>query len=160
MKRLQIFFLFCTCLLFFGCSGCTNPDAEQARAIIRMSPQQRREAFAGLPPSKQLDVYLYAATKVEPGLIFSDDVAANWRSVLPVLKERLASESNEKSRLQLIWLLAAISDNYCSLAERKDVLGVASQATAAMGELRKTSADEALRKIANPPKQLSECGTE
>jgi hypothetical protein len=122
-----------------------------------MSAQQRREAFAGLPPNKQLDVYLYAATKVEPGLIFSDDVASNWKSVLPVLKDRLVSEPSEANRLQLMWLLAAISDNYCSLVERKDVLTVAAQTVAGMGEPRKGSAAEPLRKITHPAKQLPPC---
>jgi hypothetical protein len=127
---------------------------------MEMSPQQRREAFAGMPPNKQLDVYLYGSLRFEPGLMFSDEVASNWKSVLPVVKERLASEStHNEDRTQLLWLLATISQNYCSLADRKDVLTAASQAIAGMDNAHRQYAEEPLNRISHPTnnKQLPSC---
>ena len=144
------------CSLLSGClTGC-GPDAKQARAMRQITPQQRREAVASMPPEKQLDVYLIAAGG-EPGHNFSYDLASNWKSVLPALKQRLASQPGEAERVQLLWLLAAISENYCSLAERKDVLDAASRVVASMGASNKQYAEEPLRRVIHPTKQLPPC---
>jgi hypothetical protein len=149
---LMLLALAAACSLLSGC----GPDARQARAMRQITPQQRREAFASMPPEKQLDVYLISAGG-EPGHIFSYDLASNWKSVLPVLKQRLSSQRGEAERVQLLWLLAAISENYCSLAERKDVLDAASRAVASMGASSKQYAQEPLRRVIHPTKQLPPC---
>ncbi len=165
MKRtcaliLVLLTLLAACSLLSGClTGC-GPDAREARALAKMAPQQRRDAFASMPPGKQVDVYLYAALKFEPGVMFSDEVANNWKSILPIVKERLASKSTgDGRRTQLLWLLATISQNYCSLENRKDVLAVAAEAVTTMDEANKQYAVEPLRRITHPSinKQLQPC---
>jgi hypothetical protein len=157
---LSLLTLVLMCLFLTGClTGC-GPDARTARAVMQMNPQQRREAFAAMPPNKQLDVFLYAALKFEPGKIFLDDVAVNWRSVLPFVKDRLASSAtSDAERIQLLWLLAAITDRYCSLGERQDVLTAASQSVAKMDDRHKAYAREPLTMIlhSNRSKGLSPC---
>lgn len=122
----------------------------------RMNAQQRRDALGKMSPEKQLDIYL-AASGEEPGHNFSYDVANNWRSILPALKLRLNSQPGEAERIQLLWLLASISENYCSLTERNDVLKVASEVVDQMGESNRRYAEEPLRRITHPTKQLPPC---
>ena len=123
---------------------------------MRMSAEERQTAFANMPPSKQLDVYMAGATKFGPPIMFQYYVAANWKADLPIVKERLASESDGRLA-QLMPILVAVSNNYCSLAERKDVLSLVSQAIPRVGEPYRASVEEDLRKIAHPTKQLTPC---
>jgi hypothetical protein len=76
--------------------GSFADDAKQARAILRLPSEQRRQALTQLTPDKQLDVYLYAATRVEPPLILANELAGNRQSILPRVKDRLASEVDER----------------------------------------------------------------
>jgi hypothetical protein len=109
-----------------------------------------------MSPKKQLDVYMAAAMKLEPPIPYQGYLAANWRTVLPVVKERLASESDGRLAA-LMPILVIISGNFCSLAERNDVLSLISQAIPRVGELYRASVEEDLRKIAHPTKQLTPC---
>lgn len=54
-------------------------------------------------------------------------------------------------------ILVAISNDYCSLAERKDVLALVSQAIPRMGPLYQRSAEEDLKRITRPTQRLSSC---
>lgn len=141
-------------------SGCrftwVHPEVKQFEAIRRMNPQQRRDTFANMPPERQLDIYLAAAGE-EPGYDFSLDVSRNWKSLLPTLRERLAKQKGETEQIHLLWLLASISENYCSLSERRDVLEVVSQVIAKMGESGKNYAEEPLRRITHPKNRLMPC---
>jgi hypothetical protein len=147
----------CAAAALPGCGGCTDPNAKHARAIIEMSPQQRRQALAELPPDKQLDVYLYAATRVEPPLILANELVANGPSILPQLKGRLASERDERRFTQLMLILVAISAGDCSLEKRRDVLGIVEQAIPKMKEDNKQLAEHLLAAVAHPPRQLPPC---
>jgi hypothetical protein len=153
---LTLLALLCASLSFSGCLTECGSDARQARAMRRMSPQQRREAFARMSPEEQLDIYL-AAAGGEPGYNFSEEVGANWKSVLPVLLRRLSTQAGSAERIQLLWLLATISEHYCSLKDRKDVLDIASQVVSRMEEPSKHYAEEPLRRITHPTRQLSPC---
>jgi hypothetical protein len=157
MSRLIISIFLCCWLMLFGFLGCTDPETKQARALVAMPSEQRRRALSELSPNRQLDVYLYAATKVEPGLLLTDELAGNWRAILPGLKERLASETDETRLSPLILILVAISSTQCSLAERSDILTVASQAVAKMSHRRRQLGEEQLRAVAHPGKQLAPC---
>ncbi len=123
---------------------------------MRMSALERKQAFASMSPIKQMDVYMAAATKLEPPIPYQGYLGANWKSVLPLVKERLASESDGRLAV-LMPILVIISDNYCSLAERKDVLSLVSQAIPRMGDLYRASAEEDLKRIVHPTKQLPPC---
>lgn len=154
-KRILLLLSICTllvvCLCLTGCLTECGPDAREVRALTRMNPSQRRAVFASMSPNRQLDIFLYAALKMEPGRAFLDDVAVNWRTVLPIIKARLVSNSTrDAERTELLWLLATIADRYCSLAQRGDILTVASQAVAKMDPARKPYAEEPLRLITHP----------
>lgn len=145
------------CLSLLGClTGC-GPEARQVKEIMEMTPQQRQEAFAKMTPERQLEIYSYGQ-KYEPPLNFHFYIAGNWRSLLPVVKKRLTSESDEKKLADIVALLSAISITQCSLADRKDVLDLASQAVA---RLRKDPyrewAAENLYRVIHPAKQLPPC---
>jgi len=131
-------------------------DGKQARAIFRMSEEQRKQSFAELSPNKQVDVYIAGATRFEPPIPFQGYLAANWKSVLPVVKERLASESDGRLAT-LMPILVVISQNYCSLADREDVLSEVSKAIPRMGDHFRASTEEDLREITHPIKKLPPC---
>jgi hypothetical protein len=156
MNRIFILALLCTFSVIVACRGFPDSDTRQAKALMRMSGQERQRAFANLQPNKQLDVYMAGATKFGPPIMFEYYVAANWKAVLPSVKERLVSESDRRLAA-LMPILVVISDNFCSLAERDDVLSLVSQATPRVGELYRASVEEDLRKIAHPTKQLPPC---
>jgi hypothetical protein len=134
-----------------GCLGCwnPNPNAKRAREIIRMPSEQRRQVLASLPPGMQVDIYIYASTNFEPPFLLYE-VAPNWKLILPVVKERLSTGTDDLTNFQLLWLLVAISESYCSLTERQDVLNAASQAVARMGPY-KAAAQEPLRRLNHTP---------
>jgi hypothetical protein len=133
-----------------------DSDAKQALEIMRMPEDQRQQAFAKLSPNKQVDVYLAGRMRVEPPLLSQFYLASNWRSVLPVVKDRLTTESDGRLA-SLMPVLVAISNNYCSFAERKDVTSLVSQAIPRMGRLYQESAEEDLKKISRPNKELPPC---
>jgi hypothetical protein len=146
----------CACLAMSACSGRMDSDVRQAKAIMRMPENQRQQAFDKITPSKQLDVYLAGATKVEPPIMLQGYLAANWRAVLPVVKERLASETDARLA-QLTPVLVIISDSYCSLADRVDVLSAVSAAIPRMAEYNQVAAEQDLRNISQPAKRLTPC---
>jgi hypothetical protein len=97
-----------------------------------------------------------AGFEVTPHGRFCTDPRGNWKADLPIVKQRLASDSDGRLA-QLMPVLVAISSNYCSLAERKDVLSLVSQAIPRMGDLYRASAEEDLKRIVHPTKQLPPC---
>lgn len=145
-----------TCLAMSACSGLMDSNVRQAKAIMRMPEDQRQQAIDKMPPNEQLDVYLAGATKIEPPIMLQSYLAANWKTVLPVVKERLASESGGRLA-QLTPVLVTISDSYCSLADRVDVLSAVSQAITRMAEYYRVAAEEDLRNISQPAKRLPPC---
>ena len=138
-----------------GCSWIVDSDVKQAQAIVKLPEWQRQDALAKMPPNKQMDVYLAGAT-ADPPMVLQGYVAANWKTVLPAVKERLATESGGRLA-QLTPLLVTISDSYCSLADRVDVLTAVSQAIPRMAEYYQVAAEEDLRKISTRAKRLPPC---
>lgn len=145
------------CSVLLDCSGCADEDTKQARAIIQLSSDQRRQALARLAPDKQLDVYLYAATRVEPPLILANELASNGPSILPHLKARLVSEVDDRRFTQLMLILVAISSSSCSLEKRTDILKIVEQTIPKMEEENRQLANHLLEGITHPAKQLSPC---
>lgn len=120
-------------------------------------PEDRRQREVDrLSPDKQVDVYLAGITEIEPPLMMDEYLAANWKSVLPVIRDRMALGSDDRLP-RLMPTLVTISNKYCSLADRKDVLDAVSAALPRMGGLYQASAEEDLNKIAHPTKQLAHC---
>ncbi len=142
--------------LLTGCRGCMSPELAEVRRIKGMPVENRLHYFSSLPPERQIELYVFAATKIEPPVLFLE-VAPNWKRVLPVIKKRLGSEENELSRYQLLWLLAAISENYCALADRKDVLEAAELSIAVMHAYRDLAREPLERIIQSRLKQHPPC---
>jgi hypothetical protein len=157
MNRTTIPLLVCVCSLVSGCKGCADANAKQATEIIQLPPDQRRQALVRLSPDKQLDVYLYAATSVEPPLILANELASNGPPILPLVKDRLAAEVDERRFTQLMMILVAISASDCSLEKRQDILSVVEQAIPKMKEENRQSANHLLEAITHPMKQLPPC---
>ena len=143
------------CLALAGCLPPLDSDGQQALAIARMPAEEAQRAINKLSPDKQVDVYLAGGTQVEPPLMLQGYLAPNWRAVLPVVKARLASASSARV-FELSNLLLIISQNFCSLAERDDVLSAVSAAGPRAGPYR-TSVEEDLKKILQPAKKLPTC---
>jgi hypothetical protein len=157
MKGMPFLVIGCISLTLAGCSGCNDAEAKQARGIIQLPSEQRRQALAQLAPDKQLDVYLYAATRTEPPLILAAELASNRPSILPNVKERLAAEVDDRRFVQLMQILVAISASDCSLEKRKDILGIVELALPKMREDNRQQADHLLEAITHPVRQLPPC---
>ncbi len=138
-------------------SGCSNPDKEAAWAIIRTPSEQRGQALSRLTPEKQVDIFVYADTKIEPPLILAGEVASNWKSTLPIVKQRLASETDSRILAGMMMILSATSSQYCSLSDREDVLSAASQAVNKIGAPYRDLAEKQLKEITHPQNRLSPC---
>jgi hypothetical protein len=138
-------------------SGCSNPDKEAAWEIIRTPSEQRGQALSRLTPEKQVDIFVYADTKIEPPLILAGEVASNWKSTLPVVKQRLASETDSRILAGMMMILSATSSQYCSLSDREDVLSAASQAVNKIGAPYRDLAEKQLKEITHPQNRLSPC---
>jgi hypothetical protein len=137
--------------------GCSNPDKEAAWAIIRTPSEQRGQALSRLTPEKQVDIFVYADTKIEPPLILAGEVASNWKSTLPIVKQRLASETDSRILAGMMMILSATSSQYCSLSDREDVLSAASQAVNKIGAPYRDLAEKQLKEITQPQNRLSPC---
>lgn len=155
LSKTAIFFG-CSCLAMSACSGLMESDVRQAKAIMRMPENERQQAFDKMPLNKQLDLYLAGATKIEPPTMLEGYLAAHWKSVLPVVKERVASESGGRLA-QLTPVPVIISDSYCSLADSVDVLSSVSAAIPRMAEYNQVAAEPDLRNISQPAKRLPTC---
>lgn len=140
-----------------GCGGSTDFDAEKARTIVQLPADRRPKALAELPLNKQLDVYLYAATKIEPPLVLAKEVASNGPPILPFVRDRLASEADDRRFTQLMLILVAVSASQCSLEKRADILDVVHRAIPRMKEENKETANHLLEAIEHPAKQLPPC---
>lgn len=138
-------------------SGCSDPDRETAWKIIKMSPEQRIQALSRLAPEKQVDIFVYAYTRIEPPTILAGEVASNWKSTLPVVKQRLTSETDDRILAGMMMILSATSAQYCSLSDREDVLSAASQAANKIGAPYRDLAEKQLEKITHPQNRLSPC---
>jgi hypothetical protein len=148
----------CFCVPLALASGCSYPDKEAAWEIIKMPPEQRGQALSRLSPEKQINIFVYANTKIEPPLILAGEVASNWKSTLPVVKQRLASETDARTLAGMMMILSVVSANYCSLSNREDVLSAASQAVNKLGEPYRDLAEKQLKEIAHPLNRLPPCG--
>jgi hypothetical protein len=137
--------------------GCSNPDKEAAWEIIRMPPEQRGQALSRLPPEKQMDIFVYADTKIEPPMTLALEVASNWKSMLPVVTQRLASETDARTLPGLMMILFAVSANYCALSERDDVLIAASRAVKKIDAPYRDAAERQLKEITHPQNKLPPC---
>jgi hypothetical protein len=149
----------CACLLLVACprTARRDPIAERAEAIVHMPSEERRQAVSGLRPDEQLDVYMYAYTKMEPPKVLASEVASSWKTVLPILESRTTSETSSRKLAGLIMIFAAISYNECSLAGQQDVLATTSEAVTKISPPFRKVAEEQLREIAHPTKQLPPC---
>ena len=149
--------LLSVCALLSGCfTGC-GPHGREINEIMKLPSHKRPEALSRMPPERQLALFFYGQ-KYEPPLNLQYYIAANWRSLLPVVKQHLAAESDDKRLADMVALLRAISVTQCSLEERKDVLDLASQA---VGKLRnntyRQNAIESLSMVTHPTKPLPPC---
>jgi hypothetical protein len=147
----------CLVVLVASISWCSNPDKEAAWEIIKTPQEQRGQALSKLSPEKQVDVFVYADTKIEPPVILAGEVASNWKSTLPVIKQRLVSETDGGTLAGMMMILSAVSAQYCSLSGREDVLSVASQAVDKIDAPYRDLAKKQLREITHPQNQLSRC---
>src|SRR5260370_5872714 len=127
-----------------------------AGAILGMRKEQGQRASGKFPRKKQVEVYRGEGQNLEPPIPFQGYLAPNWKSVLPIVNQRLALESDGRLAA-LMPILVVISEHYCSLTERDDVLAEVSNAIPRMGEFYRTTAEEDLRKIAHPAKELPAC---
>jgi hypothetical protein len=157
MKRVALLALVWLSFALAGCGHSTDPNVEQAKAIIRLPVNQRPKALAELPLNKQLDVYLYAATRVEPPLVLAKEVASNGPSILPTVRDRLAAEADDRRFTQLMLILVAVSASQCSLEKRADILDVVQRAIPRMKEENRETANHLLEAIKHPEKQLPPC---
>ena len=157
MRRRLTSLCMCIVVLPAWISGCSNPDKEAAREIIRTPREQRGQALSRLSPEKQVDVFVYADTKVEPAVILAGEVARNWKSTLPIVKQRLASETDARTLAGMMMILSATSAQYCSLSGREDILSVASQAVSKIDPPYRDLADKQLKEITHPQNQLPFC---
>lgn len=155
MKPIATWLWFGCALLLLSCDP--PPERSTALRILEMPTEQRLRAMSELPPEKQVDVFLYAYTSVEPPKILAGEVAQNWKVTLPVIKDRLAKESRESYLDGLMLTLSAISARYCSLADRTDVLLVASRAVEKIGPPYRELADEQLARLKQPSADLPPC---
>lgn len=137
--------------------GCANPEKKLADRVIRMPFEQRAVELSHLSGKEQVDLYLYIYHRTEPPVILAGELAKNWRTTLPSITSRLENEQNESSTAALMLALSAISSQYCSLAERYNVLAVAQQAVSRAGPPYKDLADRQLYLMKYPEKQLPPC---
>ena len=137
--------------------GCADPDKKLADKILTMHFDQRAVELSHLSGEQQVDLYLYVYRRTEPPVILAGELANNWRTTLPSITSRLENEQNETSTAALMLALSAISSQYCSLAERSDVLAVARQAVSRIGPPYRDLAERQLNLMKHPEKQLSPC---
>jgi len=137
--------------------GCADPEKELANKILRMPIEQRAGELSQLSAKQQVDVYLYVYRRTEPPVILAGELAKNWRATLPSITSRLENEQNETSIAALMLALSAVSSQYCSLAERNDVLAVAQQAVSRIGPPYRDLAERQLSLMKHPEKQLPPC---
>jgi hypothetical protein len=157
MKMLRILDFLLRCIFLYSIGGCANPDRDLTREVIRLPVEERGQALSKFPAEKQLDLYMYAYTRMEPPVILAGEVASNWQTTLPVIKARLSTERYDHSLAGLMMILSAISSQYCSLAKRDDVLAVASQAVNKIEPPYRDLANEQLNQLMHPGKQLPPC---
>jgi len=150
------FFVGLACFLLCASTGCGNPDAKQAKLIMEMPAGERRQALHSLPPDKEVAIYLYAATKIEPPKLLME-TAADWERILPTVKERLLTEKDDLARFQLLWLLVNISENYCLVSSHTDLVDAAKKAVAEMGPYKNAAQEPLNRILTRSAKPLPVC---
>lgn len=137
--------------------GCEAPERVVTLRIIKLPAEQRLAAMSDLPAEKQVDVFLYAQSRVEPPISLAGEVAHNWRSTLPVIRDRLATESREDHLAGLMLALSAISSTFCSVSDRSDVIIAASAAVEKIGPPHRELAEEQLKRVKYPSAVLPPC---
>lgn len=157
MNSTRVLILSAVSVLSAMVGGCSSPDERLARSVIRMTPEKRRATFSHLSPETEIYVYTYGYTRNEPPVILASEIAPNWKSVLPVLSVRLQSEHSEAALAGLLMILPVISEHYCSLSERNDVLSAAYGATARLGPPYRELAERQIEEISHPGTGLPPC---
>jgi len=138
-----------------GCSK--DPIHQEARRIVELSTEQRRAALRALPPEKQLDIDMDAATRFEPPFILAYDIAHNWRSILPLLPSRMTSEADDNKLLEYTNILFAVAIEHCSLANQRNIVAVAEQTVTRIQPPLRAVAEKLLSEITHPTKTLQPC---
>lgn len=144
-------------IVFSAVSGCSSSEEKLAKSVVKMSADERSQTLSRLSPETQLYIYTYAYTRNEPPIILAKEIAADWKSVLPVLEARLKSENNETVLAGLIMILPVISANYCTLSGREDVLSAAAQAAAKLGPPYRELAEKQVEEIRHLDTNLPTC---
>jgi hypothetical protein len=155
MNTVKVVLALTASALLFGCPR--EPIQEEARRILSLPEHEQREAIGRLPPDKQLDVDIYAATSVEPPDSLALEIAPNWKSILPVLRTRMETELNDRKLSEYMMILFAVSATQCSLRNRSDILDVAATSLSRFRPPYKTTAEDQLKQISGPHKNLPPC---
>jgi hypothetical protein len=130
---------------------------KKTREIVKMPHEQREVVLSKLTGEEQIEVYLYAYTRMEPPVILAGEMASNWPSTLPVIAKRLKTEESETSLVGLMMVLSAISSHFCSLETNNDVLEGASQVVTKIKPPYRELADKQLKEMKEPNRQLPLC---
>lgn len=157
MKRYLIGVLLGLALTGLACERDSSVTAKTTRRLIPMSSEQRRETLAALSPDQRLDVFLYAATRLEPPILLANEVAADAPGVLPALTSRMTTELDNARFAKLMLVLAAISTTRCSVEHREDILGIVRQGVSRISPEQRTLANQMLIAMERPAKELPPC---
>jgi hypothetical protein len=155
-RQMKLAFSFCY-VLFSLVGGCATPERQLTREIIETPVDKRASVLARFPADKQLDIFMYAYTKMEPPRILAGELASNWRTTLPVVKAHLMTDTDEVTLSGMMMILSAVSSQYCSLEDRSDILTAASQAVGKIRAPHRELAEQQLKQIAHPEMHLPPC---
>lgn len=139
--------------LLIVCAGASCDRWTAVRhPFLDIPPSQRVSALETYPPRERVDTYV-AVLGAPPDLVLEDALARGGADIVPAIRERLETETDEHVQLRLIEVLATMEEEaYYDVRSDNETLSVVERATAAMSDRYDgESAQLALATIMNGP---------
>ena len=118
------------------------------QSLRDLPPEQRGDRFSNYPFETQVDVYLFASTRVHPPEFgYAYDIARNGKAVLPVLNQKLREEKSQSRQERLLYVYEVMSEFFYPLKKDEEVIALVKQTISRMTSPYKERAELSLRSI-------------
>lgn len=124
----------------------------RAREFLACLQAKRRSSSSSSPLDKQVEVYRYAVCQEPPSEEYADYLAANGKTIIPVVLDRLEARPDQLRKAPLVLVLVVLHKNYYRLGDQADLIARLNADVASIQDPSdRSEAEDYLRRIESSP---------